>query len=495
MVERIFLHSSFRSGSTWFWGRFRAAPGVCAFYEPFHEQKVELTREALVDDRADGWVSGHPDLDAPYNQEYLPLLVPPRGVPFYRRRFAYEDYYATGQDPHEKAYIDFLAGHAERSGKRAVFGFKRSFGRLRRLKAQCGGVHLVTLRNPWDQWVSFMEQAQIGNHYFSFRIYLIACVATWSGHASFFEGLPLFSPTGAIGEEGEDAVRHAYFLLPEIALFQIFLRVFLLDFLLAIPEADIVVDLDRLNDELAYRDEMTQTLQRVTGLKTGLDFDDCDLPRHWPPEERAYRDALIEARALLISHPLAQGAAGAVLRGKLEQAIDWLGQPAWSPRQGTSLPAAGERAEGFKSMGAVALLLKLGDEAITAFDTALRDDLEDSEAQFSKARLMADLGRQEAALEAYEAGLSLRPDHAPAHFSRGLALQKLLRHEEALAAYDEALRYHPHHAEAHANRAVALVALRRLEEALEAFDTALGLDPDNAAALSNRGKLLKELGR
>jgi hypothetical protein len=196
MVERIFLHSSFRSGSTWFWARFRAASGVCAFYEPFHEQKADLTPLALADDRADGWASGHPDLDAPYNLEYMPLLAPPKGVPFYRRRFAYEDYYATGQDPQEKAYIDFLVGHAERSGKRAVLGFKRSFGRLRRLKAQCGGVHLVTLRNPWDQWVSFAEQMQSSNHYFSFRIYLIACVANWSGHASFLEGLPLFSPTG-----------------------------------------------------------------------------------------------------------------------------------------------------------------------------------------------------------------------------------------------------------------------------------------------------------
>ena len=495
MVERIFLHSSFRSGSTWFWARFRAAPGVCAFYEPFHEQKADLTPLALADDRADGWASGHPDLDAPYNLEYMPLLAPPKGVPFYRRRFAYEDYYATGQDPQEKAYIDFLVGHAERSGKRAVLGFKRSFGRLRRLKAQCGGVHLVTLRNPWDQWVSFAEQMQSSNHYFSFRIYLIACVANWSGHASFLEGLPLFSPTGDTEEEGEESVRYAYFSLPVIARFRVFLRVFLLDFLLAIPEADVVVDLDRLNDDAAYRGEMTETLRRVTGLKTGLHFDDCDLPRHWPSEDGAYRDALIEAYALMTSHPLAQGPAGAVLRGKLKEAIDWLGQPAWSPGQDASLPAAGERAEGFKSMGAVTLLLKLGDEAITAFDAAVRDDLEESEAEFSKARLMAELGRREAALAAYEAGLRLRPDHAPAQYNRGNLLLGLGRAAEAVGAYDRALRFRPSHANTHYNKGCALQDLHRFADAVDAYREAIAITPDFAEAHANLGNVLNELGR
>ncbi len=499
MVERsrggIFLHSSFRSGSTWFWGRFRAAPGVCAFYEPFHEQKAELTLDVLVDDRSDGWASGHPDLDAPYNQEYMPLLAPPRGVPFYRRRFAYEAYYATGQDPQEKAYINFLVGHAERSGKQAVLGFKRSFGRLRRLKAQCGGMHLVTLRNPWDQWVSFAEQMQSGNHYFSFRTYLIACVANWSGYASFFEGMPLFWPSGDTEQEGEESVRYAYFSLPDIARFRIFLRVFLLDFLLALPEADIVVDLDRLNDETVYRDEMTQRLREGTGLKSGLDFDDCDLPRHWPSEDGAYRDALIEAHALLISHPLAQGAAGTTLRGKLEAAIDWLGQPAWSAGLDTPLPAPESRAEGFKSMGAVALLLKLGDEAITAFDSAVRDDLEESEAQFSKARLMAELGRREAALDAYEAGLRLRPDHAPAHYNRGNLLLALGRAAEAVGAYERARRFRPSHADTSYNKGCALQDLRRFAEALEAYREAVAIKPDFAEAHANLGNVLIELGR
>lgn len=322
----IFLHSSFRSGSTWFWSRFRAASGVCAFYEPFHEQKFDLTPASLVADRPEGWASGHPVLDAPYNAEYLPLLGPQGGVAFYRRRFAYEAYYATDRDRAEKAYIDFLVGHAGRLGSRAVLGFKRSFGRLKRLKAQSGGLHVVTLRNPWDQWVSFAEQAKDGNHYFLFRCYLIACLASWSGHAAFFAGLPLFSTIGDAREAGVEPMRKAYFSLSDDIRFQIFLRVYLLDYLLALPEADIVVDFDRMSEEAAYRDERAQKLRQLTGLGGDLRFDDCDLPRHPPSENRAYRDALVEARALLMVHPLAQGEAGMTLGAKLEEAIDWLGQ-------------------------------------------------------------------------------------------------------------------------------------------------------------------------
>ncbi|HMA52181.1 MAG TPA: tetratricopeptide repeat-containing glycosyltransferase family protein, partial [Magnetospirillaceae bacterium] len=247
--------------------------------------------------------------------------------------------------------------------------------------------------------------------------------------------------------------------------------------------------------DAAYRDEMTLTLRRVTGLVDGLHFDDCDLPRHWPSEDGAYRDALIEARALLISHPLAQGAAGAMLRRKLEEAIDWLGQPAWSPGQDASLPAAGERAEGFKSMGAVTLLLKLGDEAITAFDAAMRDDLEESEAQFSKARLMAELGRREAAIEAYEAGLRLRPGHAPAHYNRGNLLLSLGRAAEAVGAYERALRFRPSHANTHYNKGCALQDLHRFADAVEAYREAIAITPDFAEAHANLGNVLNELGR
>jgi len=183
---------------------------------------------------------------------------------------------------------------------------------------------VVVLRNPWDQWASFAGQAELGNHYFAFRSYLIACVACCSGYDSFFERLPLFPPVGEL--QSEEALLKAYYALPDIVRFQVFLRVFLLDFLLALPEADVVVDLDRLSGEVVYRDEMTQTLRRVTGLDEGLRFDDCLVPRHSPPEDETYREALIEARALLASHPLGHGPWGALLRGKLDEAIDRMAQ-------------------------------------------------------------------------------------------------------------------------------------------------------------------------
>ena len=66
----IFLHSGFRSGSTWFWHRFREARGTLAYYEPFHEKLAQLSLAHVSEFGPQHWPSGHPELAAPYFAEY-----------------------------------------------------------------------------------------------------------------------------------------------------------------------------------------------------------------------------------------------------------------------------------------------------------------------------------------------------------------------------------------------------------------------------------------
>ena len=48
----IFVHSWFRSGSTWLWKKFRETEGMLALYEPLNEELPLWTPEKLVNSPA-----------------------------------------------------------------------------------------------------------------------------------------------------------------------------------------------------------------------------------------------------------------------------------------------------------------------------------------------------------------------------------------------------------------------------------------------------------
>ena len=77
------------------------------------------------------------------------------------------------------------------------------------------------------------------------------------------------------------------------------------------------------------------------------------------------------------------------------------------------------------------------------------------EAWYNKGVALWKLGRHEEALRAWEEALRLKPDDPEVWNNKGVALDELGRREEALCAYDEALRLKPDFPEALHNRRVA----------------------------------------
>jgi hypothetical protein len=293
-LSPIFLHSGFRSGSTWFWHRFRAAAGTHSYYEPFHELLAGLTREALPRHAPDQWDSRHPGLDAPYFSEYAALLRPEGGVPLYLPRFAAAAYYETGAEEAQARYISGLVAHAQAAGKVPVFGFCRSLGRVPWFRALGEGVNIVTWRNPWDQWVSCRDQAlKRQNWYFLFRFVLFASFgAAHPRLGPFFAGLDLPPAPPGIST-AELAPLLTFFETAGLsALLRIFLRVVMLDTLISLEHAEAIVDLDALSADTGQRRAAEAALVERTGL-ADLALADCALPRGDGPRE-AGETALVE---------------------------------------------------------------------------------------------------------------------------------------------------------------------------------------------------------
>jgi len=116
------------------------------------------------------------------------------------------------------------------------------------------------------------------------------------------------------------------------------------------------------------------------------------------------------------------------------------------------------------------------EDALTAWEWAVRSDPDDAIAHHGRGAMLAGLGRYEEAISALDRAIQLDPDLARAHRARGATLLGLGRYEEALAAFDRAIELDPDDAWAHYNRACAYSLLGRKNEALHNLKTAIDLD-------------------
>ncbi len=164
----IFIHSSFRTGSTWFQSRFRQNEAFCTYTEIFNEHLASCRLDNLHRIDHASWSSRHPP-SIPYFAEYAPLFRDNGQLEGFRREFAFERYFPSSTDSlpsDEYAYVSSLIETARKQGKIPVLTCTRSIGRITALKKAFGGFHIFLYRDLFNQWCSYTELAVGGNRYF-----------------------------------------------------------------------------------------------------------------------------------------------------------------------------------------------------------------------------------------------------------------------------------------------------------------------------------------
>ncbi len=156
--KSIFIHSLFRTGSTYIWNKLRQNGHYYCYYEPFHPNLSKVTGENIRHMlTSDFDAVKHPQLSQFYWYEYMPLLKEGQaGVPFFKKSFSFDEFCETGENQDLKNYIDYLLEHAQ--SKTPLLQFNRSALRVSWFKEnypQALNVYLV--RNPRDQWQSYFE--------------------------------------------------------------------------------------------------------------------------------------------------------------------------------------------------------------------------------------------------------------------------------------------------------------------------------------------------
>lgn len=133
--------------------------------------------------------------------------------------------------------------------------------------------------------------------------------------------------------------------------------------------------------------------------------------------------------------------------------------------------------------------------AVRAYDDAIRLDMRHIEARCRHGEVLAELGRLGEALFAFDQAISLAPWLSDTHDRRGVVLAQTGRMVEALAAFEQAVTIDPGNRNAANNRANALKSLGRITDALDVLDELVRNAPDFAAARSNRALVLAALDR
>lgn len=272
----VFVHSSFRTSSTWIWTRFRAAAGTLAYYEYFNEVLGGITAEAIESLHSDIWRSRHPAAD-PYFREFLPLLRPTGGVGLFDPAMAFGSFFPeTGYDGAlpiaEAGYVEQLLAHASHAAKTPILTCTRSLGRTRALRRRFGGTHLMLRRRLFHQWNSYSGQARTGNPYFLSTIFETIFA---SPQVPFLSILGEFVRSRSGYDPGRSTLG-----LDDDDVFVVFvaLHVFLL--VSVAPDSDLIIETGRLH-EPNYSLWVEGRISQSTGLMVDLRgaTERIDMPR------------------------------------------------------------------------------------------------------------------------------------------------------------------------------------------------------------------------
>jgi tetratricopeptide (TPR) repeat protein len=142
-------------------------------------------------------------------------------------------------------------------------------------------------------------------------------------------------------------------------------------------------------------------------------------------------------------------------------------------------------------------LFSLGryEEALSAFDAAIRLRPDDPDTLHMRGIVLSELARLEESLESFDSALLYRPEDPSILHNRGASLALLGRYEDALQMFETALRFYPEDAQLLSSQGAALHALGRSAEALSSLQAALAYEPENPIVLSNLAAALGDLGR
>jgi hypothetical protein len=279
--KQIFIHSLFRTGSTYLWNKFRQQDNFYCYYEPFHPSLMNVTLYNLESILTKDYKAvHHPTLSTYYLYEYRRILTPEhRGLPYFKKSFSFDEFCHNTDNQDALRYINHLVKHAE--DKIPVFQFNRSAGRCRWFAENFpAALNIYLVRNPRHQWQSYWELFQRTNYatFFIIDLQTASLNAENEPFKPLANHLPLFPYSIDKYEKEENFYRVALRCYSDEEKYLIFYYTWLWTLIENVLHADIHININRLSSDPAYRDAITQKLGKYK--VTHLDFGDAEISEY-----------------------------------------------------------------------------------------------------------------------------------------------------------------------------------------------------------------------
>jgi hypothetical protein len=273
--EVIFLHSMFRAGSTYMFNKFRLNKDFYTYYEPLHHDLERLKKESLdiwKYDKKATKVMNHPSLDKPHFYEFKTAFNNSSdNLPFYDTSFAYLEFFKVSKDIELKKYIDNMIYTAPEN-KKTLFQFNRTSGRIEWFKKNYpNSVNIFLLRNPRDQFESYIQRGEIGKNIFiAINLYIILTkkeifsklLSSNFLDFTFSDNVPKDLMACMKLTKKVDIKDH----------YKIFYYIWLTSYIHATEYADLIIDMDKMNKDNEYKINIENN--ELISNNSGINFED-----------------------------------------------------------------------------------------------------------------------------------------------------------------------------------------------------------------------------
>ena len=278
--KAIFIHSLFRAGSTYLFNKFREKNSFCTYYEPLHHDLARLEKDSLdiyKRDEIAAKAMNHPTLNKPHFYEFENAFNDiSTSLPYYDTDFAYKEFFKVEKHQELKTYIDHLIHSAPKSSI-PVFQFNRSSCRIDWFKEEYPqSLNIFLLRNPRDQFESYVSRGKLGKNVFlAINLYIVLYNKTAMQY--LFHKKPNISFSGDTQQDLQVCFKLST-KLPLKKHYEIFYYIWKYSTLHAEKYADLIIDMDKLNDNIDYMNKIKHTLSEYSNIP--INFDDYKIKQN-----------------------------------------------------------------------------------------------------------------------------------------------------------------------------------------------------------------------
>jgi hypothetical protein len=279
----VFIHSLFRTGSTYLWNKFRRHGDYRCYYEPLNQVLGKIDTQNPYIWAYDANTSGrlnHPAIDKHHLWEYKDLLIPGQtGVPYFKKSFSFDDFCNNDANPDLKKYIDFLLAGA--GAKTPLLQFNRTALRIQWFKTHYPDViHIYLVRNPRHQFHSYlsMQQSERLDIFLAMDLLTVSINRNWQYFKPLAERIPLLEYHSGLFEDEQQVYSQLLPLYSDKEKYYIFYFTWFSSLLENAFYNDFILNIDLLSANPDYRRKVLERFEAM-GIQ-GIDFADAAIGKY-----------------------------------------------------------------------------------------------------------------------------------------------------------------------------------------------------------------------